>query len=347
MAAPATVGESRTRRRRIIERPRLLALLDESAARVKTLVAPAGYGKTTLAEQWVGKEGRRGAWYTARPSSSDVAALALGLARAASEIVPDCDARLREHLRALPAPAENVTTLAEVLGEDLDEWPADAWLVLDDYHELVGAAEAERFVEAPGRRLADSDAHHEPSAADVDHGAPDDVRRDIRDQSTNARHGRRRGGGGVVRARAVLPRPGSSTLAGGWPAVIGLASVSTAEIERSPDVPESLYRFFAEEVFNALPDSVQDGLATLVLSPEIDRVLASRLLGAEDVEPVCEAALDVGILVERGAQLHMHPLARAYLEDRLDRVGVAPDRRALETAFVTSESVATGTPPSI
>ena len=112
--------------------------------------------------------------------------------------------------------------------------------------------------------------------------------------------------------------------------MIGLASVSTAEIERSPAVPESLYRFFAEEVFNALPDSVQHGLATLVLSPEIDRVLASRLLGAEDVESVCEAALDVGILVERGAQLHMHPLARAYLEDRLDRVGVAPDRRALD-----------------
>ena len=45
-------------RRRIIERPRLIALLDESTARVRMLVAAAGYGKTTLAEQWVVKDGR-------------------------------------------------------------------------------------------------------------------------------------------------------------------------------------------------------------------------------------------------------------------------------------------------
>ncbi|MDF2751497.1 MAG: hypothetical protein K0T00_2673, partial [Gaiellaceae bacterium] len=40
-------------RRRIIERPRLTRLLDESPARIKMLVAPAGYGKTTLARQWL------------------------------------------------------------------------------------------------------------------------------------------------------------------------------------------------------------------------------------------------------------------------------------------------------
>ena len=329
MAAPATVGERRTRRRRIIERPRLLALLDESAARVKALVATAGYGKTTLAEQWVGKDGRRGAWYAARPSSSDVAALALGLARAASEIVPECDARLREHLRALPAPADNVTTLAELLGEDLGEWPAEAWLVLDDYHELVGTADAERFVEhlvvvSPVQMLITS--RQRPTwitARHMTYGETFEVNQRTlamdEDEATE-----------VLSERDPSFRTGLLELAGGWPAVIGLASVSTAEIERSPDVPESLYRFFAEEVFNALHDAVQEGLATLVLSPEIDRMLASRLLGAEDVEPVCEAALDVGILVERGAQLHMHPLARAYLEDRLDRIGVAPDTKTLD-----------------
>src|SRR5947209_18840191 len=90
--------------RRIIERPRLLALLDDSAARVRALVAPAGYGKTTLAEQWVAQGGRRHAWYTARRSSVDVAALALGVARAVSRIVEDCEVRLREHLRAVSAP---------------------------------------------------------------------------------------------------------------------------------------------------------------------------------------------------------------------------------------------------
>ena len=37
----------------IIERPRLLKLLDETEAKIILLVAPAGYGKTTLARQWL------------------------------------------------------------------------------------------------------------------------------------------------------------------------------------------------------------------------------------------------------------------------------------------------------
>ena len=43
--------EPKTRRRRVIERPRLTRLLDASQGRIKMLVAPAGYGKTTLARQ--------------------------------------------------------------------------------------------------------------------------------------------------------------------------------------------------------------------------------------------------------------------------------------------------------
>src|SRR4249920_2649748 len=149
MATPATVPEVRAlKRRRVIERPRLFALLDEAKARVRMLVAPAGYGKTTLAEQWVARDGRRVAWFTARSSSTDVAALALGVARSATSIVEECDVRLRAHMRALPAPAENVETLAEILGEDLAEWPSNAWLVIDDYHEVAQEPRAEDFVAA-------------------------------------------------------------------------------------------------------------------------------------------------------------------------------------------------------
>ena len=121
----------------------MFALLDDTKARVRMLIAPAGYGKTTLAEQWVARDGRRAAWFTARSSATDVAALALGIAKSATSIVADCDVRLRAHLRALPAPAENVQTLAEILGEDLGAWPDDAWLVIDDYHEVAESSRAE------------------------------------------------------------------------------------------------------------------------------------------------------------------------------------------------------------
>ena len=74
-----TATKQPVRRRRIIERPRLITLLDESQGRIKMLVAPAGYGKTTLARQWL--EGKTSAWYTATSASTDVAALAAGLQR--------------------------------------------------------------------------------------------------------------------------------------------------------------------------------------------------------------------------------------------------------------------------
>ena len=65
-------------RSHIIERPRLTRLLDETAARIILLVAPAGYGKTTLAREWL--SGKPHAWYRGNSATADVAALALGLA---------------------------------------------------------------------------------------------------------------------------------------------------------------------------------------------------------------------------------------------------------------------------
>ena len=96
--AKTTRAPSRLRQRRIVERPRLRRLLDDAAPRVRMLIAPAGFGKTTLAEQWADSPGRRSAWYRARSSSRDVAVLATGLSDAAATRTP----RLR---RAFPGAA--------------------------------------------------------------------------------------------------------------------------------------------------------------------------------------------------------------------------------------------------
>ena len=70
------------RGRRIIERPRLTCALDLSTARIRMLVAGSGYGKTILLEQWAPRDGRVVGWFRARPSATDVAVVARGLARA-------------------------------------------------------------------------------------------------------------------------------------------------------------------------------------------------------------------------------------------------------------------------
>jgi LuxR family maltose regulon positive regulatory protein len=330
----ATTSDTATRhgalqRRRIIERPRLLALLDGSTARVRTLVAPAGYGKSTLAEQWVAHDGRVVAWFKARRSSTDVAALALGLARASAAVVPECEARLREHLRALPAPAENVEVLAEILGEDLEQWPTNAWLVIDEYEEIADAEDAERFVEAlvaasPIQLVVTS--RQRPSWAkekailygDVLEISRADLAMDDREAAE------------VLAQRSAPSTSGLLAIANGWPAVIGLASVTPAEIDQLDEVPGSLYRYFAQEVFEAFEDDVQAGLLSLAIAPVLDRGLATELLGAEHAEVVCMSALDAGVLVERGGQLELHPLARSFLEERGEQSG---DERRIDMAL--------------
>lgn len=332
-ATTAVAPAVRIRKRRIVERPRLFALLDESKARVRMLVAPAGYGKTTLAEQWVVRDGRRGTWYTARSASTDVAALALGVAKSATSIVPECDVRLRAHMRALPAPAENVQTLAEILGEDLATWPAEAWLVLDDYHEIALEPRAEDFVhalvsESPVQFLIASRVR--PSwitTKDRLYGGVLEL-----GQSVLAMDNRE--AADVLVERSEDSASGLVALANGWPAVIGLAGVSSAEIEDGVEqVPESLYRFFADEVFSALGPDVRQGMTTLAVAPVLDRELAVALLGAKEANSVCAAAVEVGLLVERETRLDIHPLARAFLEQKSGQLGLLPAGGAAETCL--------------
>src|SRR5262245_281393 len=323
MATTTTVPEVRIRKRRIVERPRLFALLDESKARVRMLVAPAGYGKTTLAEQWVARDGRVGAWYTARSASTDVAALALGIARAATSIIEDCDHRLREHLRALPAPAENVQTLAEILAEDLGDWSSNAWLVFDDYHEIAPEPRAEEFVEAlvalsPVQVLIASRLRPAWIASkNVLYG-------DVLELPQAALAMSPAEAADVLLGRPEPSAAGLAALANGWPAVIGLASVSAAEVGPEVErVPESLYRFLADEVFGALPPDVQQGLTTLSVAPVLDGDLIVALLGP-NAERVFASGLDVGLIAERGAVVELRPLARVFLVERSSQIGLIP-----------------------
>ena len=57
-------------RRYIIKRPRLTRLLDNANARALMLVAPAGFGKTTLAREWVAERLTSGTGERLRPPTS-------------------------------------------------------------------------------------------------------------------------------------------------------------------------------------------------------------------------------------------------------------------------------------
>ena len=108
-----------------LPRPHLAAAT--AARRIACLIAPAGYGKTTLlAESLAGAAGRR-AWYTLDEADRDPTLLVAGLAAA-----------LGAPAAGSGAPGLNLAQLCRWL----EAQPEPAVLILDDLHALVGAEAA-------------------------------------------------------------------------------------------------------------------------------------------------------------------------------------------------------------
>src|SRR5258708_32789994 len=112
----------------IIKRPRLTKLLDESEARIILLCAPAGYGKKTLAREWVETRSEAVAWYSGGAEMRDVAAVAEALARSLRQL------RLPEEIsrrgRGLASPRPDPEGLGRRLSAGLRD--ADPGLLGDD-----------------------------------------------------------------------------------------------------------------------------------------------------------------------------------------------------------------------
>src|SRR5215212_423416 len=301
-------------RRRIIRRPRLTSILDESTARIRLLVAPAGYGKTTLAREWLGEPGKRPLWYRGGPASADVAALAVGVAELASQVVPDAGNRMRDRLRATGHPEEDVEILAELFAEDVQEWPADAWLAVDDYQFAMDSAASERFVDlvtqtTPIQLLITS--RRRPTwatARRILYGEILEI--DRRALAMNDAEAREVIGRDEPNVAAVLE------VARGWPAVIGLIRLNS-ELPVAPEaLPDQLYDYFGQELYDALPSADQTSLAALAFTTHFDRHLAHALLGEKAMAAI-DAGIRVGVLTHiESDSFEIHPLFSSLLQER-------------------------------
>ncbi len=106
---------------------------------------------------------------------------------------------------------------------------------------------------------------------------------------------------------------GLLALAGGWPAVIGLASLTTSDSplpEERLDLPGQLYEFFADEVYRGLEPDVRNGLGLLATAPSLDRELAVELLGAERARARVRGGADARRPGGAGGQARAAPARR-------------------------------------
>lgn len=319
--------------RRIIERPRLTRLLTESESRVMLLVAPAGYGKTTLARQWLAD--RPHAWYAATEASSDVAALALGLAAVGGTEIPRIGEQVRARLKTLSDPAAEARSLALDLAHDFQAWPGKVRLVIDDYH-LIAEGEAadafmEEFVRATPVPLLLS-SRSRPSwvtARNLLYGEVVELGRNVLAMTHSE--------AAEALAHTNDELPGLVTLAEGWPAVIGL--VALVPYTLPVDVlgfPETLHQYFADELYDGVPTAARWSAVQLSLAPVINDAVAAVLFG-EQATQVLNDAHEHGFLTKSGSGYEMHPLVRQFLRTKLrdyEHMEVQTSAEAIATAYV-------------
>ena len=294
-------------------------MLDQSGARIILLVAPAGYGKTTLAREWLEDSPRQAAWYRGSPASSDVAALSVGLAKSVFEIAPEAGARMQKRLKATDRPDHDTGLLAEMLAEDLAGWPDDAWLVIDDYQFVAHSASSEEFVgtltdTTPLKMLITS--RRRPSWASARKRLYGEVFELDRDAlAMNEAEG--------LEALGQSPEAPALTFlaeAGGWPAIIGLAAAATNLGQPRDGIPPALYDYFAEEIFSTV-GILQKPLCVLALSPVVWRELAQTLLRPGLGSSALTRAASLGLLEQAAPQRYeFHPLFRRFLRRRFDEL---------------------------
>jgi LuxR family transcriptional regulator, maltose regulon positive regulatory protein len=298
--------------RHIIERPRLTRLLDETSAQVILLVAPAGYGKTVLARQWMA--GKRHAWLRATPRTADFGALGLALLDAAQAFTPDIGRRFRQWLHARRG-GEDVALPARLLAQDLSKWPADAWLVIDDYHLLPAEVEALmrclRELRTFRLLLTARESPAWSTSRDLLYGNIYELGAEGLAMSP-------------AEAAEVLREQGPAAqevieLAEGWPAVIGLASFATMSGQgpAGPTMAPTLHKYIAEELYSSIDGHHQAGLLQLSLLSAVTHDRAAALLGKQG-RNVLEESLRVGFVTEQQRSAYsIHPLLREFLHQKL------------------------------
>jgi DNA-binding CsgD family transcriptional regulator len=311
-----------------IERPRLLALLDDAAARgarAICLVAPAGYGKTVLADQWARSRHPAAAWHGAHAGSADIAYVAAELAQALDDTAPGLLESVTASLRATASTETVVADIAELFHAGLAAAGAAPWIVLDDYQYLDGTAAGDfvaALVNARALRLLLTSRVRPELATSraVLYGEVALVERDeLRFDDDEA----------LAVAGAATAE--TLTTLEGWPVLVALTARSRAGAGAA-----------SAEVFDAVTASAlaeldadaREALVLLAILPRIDPVAARELVGPR-ADSHLRAAFAVGLLPPPSRHvLRLHPLVRDFLLRQLGTIDPAVRSRAGRAAFV-------------
>ena len=120
----------------LVRRPRLLAkLLDGRYASLVVLVAPAGYGKTSLLAEWTAQDPRPSVWLSLESWHNDPWMLVCAIVAGLEEIAP-VDPRLRFALEESESRFQAASGVLPLLAVELESRSTPLVMIIDDVHTL-------------------------------------------------------------------------------------------------------------------------------------------------------------------------------------------------------------------
>ncbi|NLS11825.1 HTH-type transcriptional regulator MalT [Vibrio sp. SM6] len=271
-----------------ILRPRLLNQLAQAKQHKLVLFhSPAGFGKTTMAAQWLDDKPNMG-WFSIDEGDNDAFSFANYFVKALNLATNDCCAKTAT--MAEKGQFNNLTSLFNQLLGELTSWKAHAYLALDDYHFItedeIHKALTHFLKHAPENLTLVITSRTQPPLGvaalrvhckmlEIDNPSlafdEEETDRFLRQFDARlAEHGK------SLREQVE-----------GWPSAMQLIAMNSAHRETVPTFDRAntlphLWDYLAEEVFDQLDESSRTFLMQCSVLDRFNAELAQMLTGRED-----------------------------------------------------------------
>ncbi|MBO9170655.1 transcriptional regulator [Rhizobium sp. L245/93] len=322
----------------IVRRDILTQLQRSGSRRLTTIIAPAGYGKTSLAAQWyqlLKSEGERPVWLTLDAEDCDERRFLLALMDALAPLLPD-------EGRGLDASSMAVPSVLSVFITRLRQIEMPVTVFVDDYH----FAQTDTTEALLARLLAAADLTH-ISFILISRSAPRFPLSALRLNGELRQIGVADLSFSDCEAQEFFA--GRSTLltsrqvgelnkrTEGWVVALQMVRVLVNDTADSAAILNSfdgsnaeMGRYLSEQVFSSLPEDIQRFLIETATLPVIGRTLVAAVCDLPDAVGLFNRlgtfALPIAVLDRHGAWIRYHPVFNGFLKEEAARIGIDPGR---------------------
>jgi len=322
-------------------------LAEACAERVALIVAPAGYGKSVALNAYLESARPQYVRYDVDESGANLAGFVRGFVEAISNVVPTAPASLADALRCVIGSPSAGTELAKWLHAHVKAF--GGMIVVDDFHKSGEDLETSRFIASLIEKtktrikwlIATRSTLDLPVASWLAYGtsgmAVDE--HDLAFELSEAR--------AAARALRLAVRDEELAslleLTSGWPTAMIFSLRSSTRSNDLKNIAaitrEMIYRYLAEQVYQAMPDASRDFLRDAALLQRLD-VAVLQTMGYDRAEQMLEELRHAVafISVDAPGLYRIHDLFRDFLdyesrmlgkasfEQRLKRVALALER---------------------